>query len=83
VYLAIRHELAALPDGAKMAKEGKRFDDSGRWGYAQIEYDAASEGFRPGTLADQPPQRNDAKCGFACHTIVKNQDYVFTAYGKR
>jgi len=25
----------------------------------------------------------DAKCGFACHTIVKTRDYVFTEYGKR
>ena len=33
--------------------------------------------------ADTPPQANDAKCGFACHTIVKNRDYVFTDYGKR
>ena len=37
----------------------------------------------PGTLADKPPQGNDAKCGFACHTIVKAKDYVFTAYPKR
>ena len=26
---------------------------------------------------------DDAKCGFACHTIVKKQDYVFTVYPKR
>ena len=32
---------------------------------------------------DLPPQGNDAKCGFACHTIVKAKDYVFTAYPKR
>jgi hypothetical protein len=25
----------------------------------------------------------NAKCGFACHTVVKNRDYVFTEYGKR
>ncbi|MGC2717628.1 MAG: cytochrome P460, partial [Pseudolabrys sp.] len=30
-----------------------------------------------------PPQGNDAKCGFACHTIVKAKDYVFTAYPTR
>ena len=39
--------------------------------------------FRVGTQADQPPQENDAKCGFACHTIVNNQNYVFKAYPKR
>jgi len=66
-----------------MVKDGKRFADSGGWGYGEFEYDAASDTFRPGTLTDKPPQGNDAKCGFACHTAVKNQDYVFTAYPKR
>ena len=66
-----------------MVKDSTRFADSGGWGYAEFEYDAASETFRPGTTTDSPPQENDAKCGFACHTIVKNRDYVFTEYGKR
>ena len=30
-----------------------------------------------------PPQANDAKCGFACHSIVKARDYVFTEYAPR
>lgn len=72
-----------LHDVDFMMKDSKRFSDSGGWGYAQFEYDAASEMFRPGTLEDKPPQGNDAKCGFACHTIVKKQDYVFTEYPKR
>jgi hypothetical protein len=66
-----------------MVKDSKRFADSGGWGWAVFEYDAASDTFRPGTLADKPPQANDAKCGFACHTIVKTRDYVFTEYGHR
>jgi Cytochrome P460 len=66
-----------------MVKDSKRFADSGGWGYGAFEYDLASNTFRPATVADHPPQANDAKCGFACHTIVKQQDYVFTAYGKR
>ena len=66
-----------------MVKDSKRFSDSGGWGYAEFEYDTASDTFRPGTQADKPPQANDAKCGFACHTIVKMQDYVFTEYPKR
>ena len=45
--------------------------------------DAASDKFTPGTLADKPPQGNDAKCGFACDTIVKTRDYVFTDYAHR
>ena len=66
-----------------MVKDSKRFADSGGWGWAVFEYDAASDTFRPGTMADKPPQGNDAKCGFSCHTIVKTRDYVFTDYGHR
>jgi hypothetical protein len=66
-----------------MVKDSKRFADSGGWGWAAFDYDAASDTFTPATLADKPPQGNDAKCGFACHTIVKAKDYVFTAYPKR
>ena len=72
-----------LHDVDFMVKDSKRFADSGGWGYAEFEYDAASDAFRPGTQADQPPQGNDAKCGAACHTVAKNQDFVFTAYPKR
>ena len=66
-----------------MVKDGKRFADSGGWGYAVFDYDAASDTFKPGTSASMPPQGNDAKCGFACHTTAKTRDYVFTEYGKR
>jgi hypothetical protein len=66
-----------------MVKDSKRFADSGGWGYAVFEYDAASDKFAPGTLAGKPPQGNDAKCGYACHTGVKKRDYVFTDYGHR
>ena len=66
-----------------MEKDSKRFADSGGWGWAVFNYDAASNTFAPGTLANQPPQGNDAKCGFACHTIVEGRDYVFTEYGTR
>jgi hypothetical protein len=72
-----------LHDVDFMVKDSKRFADSGGWGYGEFEYEAASDTFRPGTQADQPPQGNDAKCGFACHTVVTKQDYVFTAYPKR
>jgi Cytochrome P460 len=72
-----------LNDVDFMTKDSKRFADSGGWGWAVFKYDAASDAFMPGTLADQPPQANDAKCGLACHTTVKIRDYVFTDYGKR
>ena len=74
---------ASLHDVDFMVKDSKRFADSGGWGWAAFEYDAASDTFKPATLAAQPPQGNDAKCGFACHTKAKARDYVFTEYGKR
>jgi hypothetical protein len=72
-----------LHDVDFMVKDSKRFAGSGGWGWAAFEYDAATSKFRPANSTDQPPQANDAKCGFACHTIVKTRDYVFTDYGKR
>ena len=64
-----------LHDVDFMVRDSKRFADGGNWGYAQFNYDAASDTFTPlGTRAN---------CGFACHTIVKAKDYVFTAYPKR
>jgi hypothetical protein len=73
----------ALHDVDFMVKDSKRFADSGGWGYAAFKYDPASDTFAPVTADDQPPQENDAKCGFACHTIVQGKDYVFTEYPKR
>ena len=73
----------ALHDIDFMVKDSKKFADSGGWGYAQFDYDPASEAFRPGDENSTPPQEHDAKCGFACHTIVADKDYVFTAYPKR
>ena len=66
-----------------MVKDAKRFADSGGWGYAVFDYNAASDTFTPGTTAGTPPQGNDAKCGAACHTAAKARDYVFTEYGMR
>jgi mono/diheme cytochrome c family protein len=66
-----------------MVKDSKRFADSGGWGYGAFEYEAASDRFTPATLKDKPPQGDDARCGFACHTAVKTKDYVFTDYGHR
>jgi len=64
-------------------KDSKRFADSGGWGYAVFDYDAASDTFTPGALGRQAAAGNDAKYGFACHTTVKPRDYVFTDYGHR
>ena len=66
-----------------MVKDSKRFADSGGWGYGAFQYDAKTDTFTPSGAKDTPPQANDAKCGFACHTIVKSRDYVFTDYAHR
>jgi hypothetical protein len=73
----------ALHDVDFMVKDSKKFADSGGWGYAQFDYDPASDTFKPADTSSTPPQEHDAKCGFACHTIVAAKDYVFTAYPKR
>ena len=70
----------ALLDVGFMVKDSKRFADGGGWGYAQFDYVAASDTFKP---SGAPVQGNDAKCGVACHTTAKSRDYVFTEYGKR
>jgi hypothetical protein len=58
-----------------MVRDSKRFADTGNWGYAQFNYDTASDTFTP--------LGNDATCGYACHTIVAAKDFVFTGYPKR
>src|SRR5271156_4129558 len=64
-------------------KDSKKFPDGHGWGFAMFYRDAASDTFRPATLADKPPQGNDAKCGAACHNLAAAKDYIFTAYPKR
>ena len=66
-----------------MVKDSKKFADSGGWGYAAFVPDGATGKYKPAGLDHVPPQGNDAKCGAACHTIVKGKDYVFTEYAKR
>jgi Cytochrome P460 len=58
-----------------VARDSKRSSGTGGWGYAQFNYDTASETFAP--------NGSGSDCGYACHTIVKAKDYVFTVYGKR
>ena len=57
---------------ATIEKDSKRFPDTHGWAYGNFNYDAASKTFTP--------QGNDAKCGYACHTRVASQDYIYTAY---
>jgi hypothetical protein len=64
-----------LKDVAVMVKDTKRFSASGGWGYGLFNYDSATEAFTPSGTG--------AKCGAACHTVVKAKDYVFTRYEKK
>ncbi|HEX3755849.1 MAG TPA: cytochrome P460 family protein [Rhizomicrobium sp.] len=57
---------------ATIEKDSKRFPDTHGWAYGNFNYDAASKTFTP--------QGTDAKCGYACHTRVASQDYIYTAY---
>jgi hypothetical protein len=64
----------SLHDVDFMVRDSKRFPE-GAWGYAQFNYEAASDTFTPlGT---------GANCGTACHSIVAKKDYVFTTFPKR
>jgi hypothetical protein len=59
-----------------MVKDSKRFPTGGS-GYAEFDYDAASDTFKPlGT---------DDNFGYACHTMAMaaKKDCVFTACPKR
>ena len=56
-------------------KDSKRFPDTHGWAYGDFNYDAASNTFTP--------QGTDSNCGYACHTTVAKQDYIYTAYPKR
>ena len=56
-------------------KDSKRFPNSGGWGYALFNYEAASDQF----AADPNP----SDCGHACHLAVKAKDYIFHPYQKR
>lgn len=56
-------------------KDSRRFPKTHGWAYAQFLYDPATGALKPnGTGHD---------CGFACHTAVGPQDYIFTAYPPR
>jgi hypothetical protein len=59
-----------------MEKDSKKFPTTGGWGYAVINYDAASDKYSadPKSLSD---------CGNTCHTVVKSKDYIFHPYEKR
>ena len=64
-----------LHDVNFIEKDSKRFADSGGWGFALFDYDAASDTFKP--------DGSGVTCGFECHKIVAAKDYIFHPYQKR
>src|SRR5215467_13633850 len=71
-----------VPDTLKtlafIEKDTKRFPNTHGWAYAQWAYDPATDTLKPSEL-----DPSGAECGFACHSKVSAQDYIFTAYPKR
>jgi hypothetical protein len=74
--------FVTVPDTLKtvafIEKDTKRFPNTHGWAYAQWAYDPATDTFKPSEL-----NPSGTECGFACHTTVATQDYIFTAYPKR
>ena len=73
---------ALVPDVLKrvefIVKDSRRFPDTAGWGFARFVFDAGQNSFAPfGKDASFAQQ-----C-FTCHTAVKDQDFIFTAYPPR
>ena len=58
-----------------MEKDSKRFPNTGGWGYAVFNHEAAT-----GRMVADAAK---ADCGQVCHVAVKSKDYVFHPYQKR
>ena len=64
-----------LKDLFLIAKDARRFPDTGGWGYALFDYNAASDAFTP--------NGSGTACGHVCHQAVAYKDYIFHPYQKR
>ena len=67
-----------LKELAFIEKDTKKFPKTHGWAYADWAYDPATDTFKPSQLS-----QSGTECGYACHTKVSAQDYIFTAYPKR
>jgi hypothetical protein len=65
----------ALMSVSFIEKDSKRFPNTHGWAYAQFSYDPATSTFKPSVTGSE--------CGYACHTAMAAQDYIFTLYPKR
>jgi hypothetical protein len=71
-FVNVPGELKSI---AFIVKDSKRFPKTHGWAYADFLYDPASKSLKPNGTG--------AQCGYACHTTVAGQDYIFTAYPPR
>jgi Cytochrome P460 len=69
-----------LAEVAFMLKDSKRFPKTDGWGYATFTYDSASDTWK---VKGEGTGSDFALPCHACHTIVKDRDFVFTHYPKR
>jgi len=67
---------ATLQDVFLIEKDNKRFPDTKGWAYAVFDYQPESDTFTPDPTGT-------VNCGFACHTVVKDKDYIFRSHRKR
>ncbi len=58
-----------------MVRDSAKYTGDDHWGYAQFNYNTASDTFTP--LGKGP------SCGTACHQAAARTDYVFTEFPKR
>jgi hypothetical protein len=68
----IPDKLASI---AFIVKDLKRFPKTNGWAYAKFDADPKTGALKP--------EGTGAECGYACHTTVAAQDYIFTAYPPR
>jgi len=68
-----------------MVKDSGRFADSGRWGWAVFNYDAASHTFCAGTTANRPPRATMRGAGSRATQLSRRRISFsrITAHGRR
>ena len=71
-----------IPESLKtvsfIVKDSQRFPKTHGWAYAQFAYEVPSATFKPSPLSS-----SGATCGYACHSAVAANDFIFTAYPPR
>jgi Cytochrome P460 len=82
---AVSPYFVNVPDTLKtlafIEKDSKRFPDTHGWAFADFLNDPTTDTLSPN--GEAPQNGTGATCGYACHTTVAAQDYIFTAYPKR